>query len=36
MEKNKIWIITISLVILFSILGYLAYNIFFKKEEKKD
>lgn len=36
MEKNKIWIITISLVILFSILGYLAYNIFFKKEAKKD
>ena len=36
MKKNKIWIITISLVILFSILGYLAYNIFFKKEAKKD
>ena len=36
MLKNKIWIITISLVILFSILGYLAYNIFFKKEAKKD
>lgn len=36
MKKNKIWIIAISLVILFSILGYLAYNIFFKKEAKKD
>lgn len=36
MKKNKIWIIAISLVILFSILGYLAYNIFFKKEVKKD
>lgn len=36
MKKNKIWIIAIFLVILFSILGYLAYNIFFKKEVKKD
>lgn len=36
MKKNKIWIIAISLVILFSVLGYLTYNIFFKKEVKKD